>query len=78
MGIKEYFKSLEEAGDAAIKAADDAMKQADEAIKGMSGNDPEEAEKVEETVSAAIEDAQTATGTFVGKLKRWFWEILGL
>jgi hypothetical protein len=48
MGIKEYFKSLEEA------------------------------EKVEETVSAAIEDAQTATGTFVGKLKRWFWEILGL
>ena len=66
MGIKEYFKSLEEAGDAAIKAADDAMKQADEA------------EKVEETVSAAIEDAQTATGTFVGKLKRWFWDILGL
>ncbi len=48
MGIKEYFKSLEEA------------------------------EKVEETVPAAIEDAQTATGTFVGKLKRWFWEILGL
>ena len=35
MGIKEYFKSLEEAGDAAIMAADDAMKQADEAIKGI-------------------------------------------
>lgn len=49
MGLKEYFKSLEEAGDAAIKAADDA-----------------------------IEDAQIATDTFFGKLRHWFWEILGL
>ena len=78
MGIKEYFKSLEEAGDAAIKAADDAFEKANEAIAGMTGENPEEEEKVEETVTSAIEDAQMATETFVGKLKRWLWEILGL
>ncbi len=78
MGLKDYFKSLEEAGDAAIKAADDAMKQAEDAITRMSGDSPEEVEKAEETVNSAIEDAQIATETFVGKLKRWLWEIFGL